>query len=367
MTKTNPANERIKRDYFVYLREARRASEASVDAAAKAISRFEETTGHKNFDRFHREQAMAFKRKLNEQTAVRTGQKLSRATVHSTLAALRAFFLWLADKPGYKRRISYSDADYFNLPEKDVRVAKASRVKPAPTLDQIQHVLSGMPLDSDVEKRDRALIAFAILTGARDGALATLRLKHVDLQQGVVHQDARDVQTKFSKTFSTWFFPVGDLPVQIVSEWVEHLKSLHWGDHDPLFPAPEMGLSPHGGFQVIGLSRRCWTTAEPIRRIFRQAFESAGLPYFNPHSFRDTLAQLGERICTTPEEFKAWSQNLGHEHVLTTFTSYGAVAPSRQAELIRKLGSGDGTPDAAVEAAVALLRQAAARLAPPAP
>jgi hypothetical protein len=35
------------------------------------------------------------------------------------------------------------------------------------------------------------------------------------------------------------------------------------------------------------------------------------LPYFNPHSFRKTLALLGGRICKTPEEYKAWSQNLG--------------------------------------------------------
>ena len=64
----------------------------------------------------------------------------------------------------------------------------------------------------------------------------------------------------------------------------------------------------------------------------------AGLPYFNPHTFRRTLAQLGERLCRTPEEFKAWSQNLGHENVLTTFSSYGEVARTRQAELIRRLG-----------------------------
>jgi integrase len=54
--------------------------------------------------------------------------------------------------------------------------------------------------------------------------------------------------------------------------------------------------------------------------------QRADLPYFKPHSFRMTLAMLGERICPTPEAFKAWSQNLGHEHVLTTFTSYGNVA-----------------------------------------
>ena len=65
----------------------------------------------------------------------------------------------------------------------------------------------------------------------------------------------------------------------------------------------------------------------------------AGLPYFNPHSFRNTLVQLGQEICKTPEQFKAWSQNLGHEKELTTFLSYGAVACLRQGEIIRGLAA----------------------------
>ena len=65
----------------------------------------------------------------------------------------------------------------------------------------------------------------------------------------------------------------------------------------------------------------------------------AGLPYFPPHSFRKTLARHGEQLCRTPEEFKAWSQNLSHEMVLTTFSSYGEVTSGRQAEIMRALGS----------------------------
>lgn len=342
MAKHNAANTRIKREYFQYLREAKRRDEVSIDAVAKALSRFEDATGHKDFKSFHREQAVAFKRKLDSQTAVRTGKPLSRATVHSTLSALRAFFIWLAGQPGYKSKLNYSDADYFNLAEKDVRIAKATRQKPFPTIEQILHVLSVMPHGTDIEKRNRALIAFAILTGARDGALSSFQLKHVDLEEGCVFQDARDVRTKASKTFSTWFFPVGDDVRQIVDDWCAHLRShLHWGDCDPLFPATQLGLSETGGFTPIGLRRDGWTTSAPVRDIFRKAFEAAGLPYFNPHSFRHTLGQLGERICTTPEAFKAWAQNLGHERVLTTLTSYGTVALHRQAELIRGLSQPD--------------------------
>lgn len=38
-----------------------------------------------------------------------------------------------------------------------------------------------------------------------------------------------------------------------------------------------------------------------------------------------------------PEQFKAWSQNLGREKVLTTFLSYGEVACQCQGEIIRNL------------------------------
>lgn len=48
-------------------------------------------------------------------------------------------------------------------------------------------------------------------------------------------------------------------------------------------------------------------------------FEAIGMPRSNPHSFRHALALLGERTCRIPEEFKAWSQNLGYEQVLITF------------------------------------------------
>jgi len=46
-----------------------------------------------------------------------------------------------------------------------------------------------------------------------------------------------------------------------------------------------------------------------VCEIFHDIFKAAGLPYFNPHSFRDTLARLGEQMCRTPEAFIAWSRN----------------------------------------------------------
>jgi integrase len=235
---------------------------------AKAIHRFESLTEFRSFKKFHIEQAIAFRRRLDETLNEKDRKPLSKATIMQTLNSMRAFILWLAEQPGYRRRIRYSDADYFRLSEKDIRIAKAPQQRPVPTPEQIESVLRTMPAGTDIEQRNRALIAFTWLTGVRDGALASLKVKHVGLAEGRVNQDPREVNTKNSKPQVTTFFPVGILAKQIVAEWIEFL-------------------------------------------------------------IRDRL----------------WSQNLGHEQVLTTFASYCAVSSHRQTEIIKGLGISRGRPD----------------------
>jgi integrase len=342
----SPSNERIKRQYFGFLKEAKRHSESTVDAIAKALNRFETYTKFRDFKTFHSQQAIAFKRHLAEQKSEPTGEKLSKATLHATLANLKRFFQWVACQPSYKSRLQYSDADYFNLSDKDTRIATARREKHYPTLEQVKHAISRMPNESEIERRNRALVAFTLLTGARDSAIASMRLKHVDLAADCIDQDAREVNTKNSKTFPTFFFPVGEEIRLIVADWVIYLREVKlWGNDDPLFPATNIVVGKNHQFTVDGLKREHWSTATPIRKIFREAFTNAGLPYFNPHSFRDTLAHLGETVCPSPEHFKAWSQNLGHEGVLTTFYSYGNVSSRRQGEILEQLKSPQRSPE----------------------
>lgn len=335
MRKHHPRNVRIKRQYLIYLEEAKRLSPTSADQAAAAIDLFEAVNGFRDFAAFNIEQARKFKRHLDGAINPKTGSPLSKATIYSRLMALKEFFKWLAGQPGYKSKITYTDSDFFHPSNNDGRIANASREKPVPTLEQIRQVLSNMPHTTDLEMRDRALVAFTILSGARDDAIASMLVKHVDVERRSVFHDARSVRTKNRKTYVSTFNPVGPEVEEIVAKWVSHLTTIKlFGPSDPLFPATEMGLDAKKQFGPVGLSRRCWTSAGSIRRIFRQAFERAGLPYFHPHLFRKTLALLGQQICKSPEELKAFSQNLAHERVLTTFTSYGSLTEARQAEIM---------------------------------
>lgn len=337
MPKYCPENERLKRAYAFCLQAASGKQDATVDAALRAIVRFEDSTGRKPFSKFTVEQARSFRSRLVDELEP-NGKSLSSATITTTLKHLRNFFLWLSREPGFRSKLNPNDANYFTPSEQDRRIAGARREKPVPSLDDIKRVLAAMPFQTPIEKRNRAVVAFAILSGARDGALASLRLKHIDLTARTVFQDAREVNTKRRKTFTSCFFPAGPEPLEIVVSYIEMLKTdLHFGPEDPLFPATLMGQGADRGFAALGLKREPWSTTAPIRQIFQDAFAAANLPYANPHSYRRTLARLGERLCRSPEEWKAWSQNLGHESEATTFVGYGEVPSYRQAEIMRTL------------------------------
>jgi integrase len=305
----------------------------------------------RDFRSFHIEQARGFKAHLMAATNARTGKPLSASTVHATLAALKAFFVWLADQPGYASRIKYADAEYFNAPDKLSSIATARRFKSCPTLAQVRALIDTMPKENEIQMRDCAVVAFAILSGARDRAIVSFRLKHIDIEHDLIEHDARDVRTKRAKTFTTWFFPVGDDFRQIVVDWVTFLrKEKGFGPDDPLFPKTKVAPGDDLEFRAVSLDRAPWANANPVRGIFREACARAGVPYFNPHLLRNTLVQVAYDRKLDAEAFKAWSQNLGHESCLTTFSSYGTVPPTRQAEIMRRLAVDDTSNDMSSQA-----------------
>ena len=261
----NPKNERVKKDYFRFLKEADRKAESTVDAVRKAISRYEAYTGLKDFATFNREQAVAFKKHLAKTKAERSGEPLAKATLHATINSLKAFFKWLSCQPGYKSRIRVTDIEYLNLSDKEVRAARQPALKRFPTLEQIRKVVFSMPTETVIQRRDRALVAFTIITGMRDNAIASLRLKHVDLDRELVVQDPREVRTKFSKKIVTYFFPVGADLKQVVIEWVRELRDdLLYGNDDPVFPRTKFAQDENLCFTVDGLEPGFWANAEPI-------------------------------------------------------------------------------------------------------
>ena len=91
------------------------------------------------------------------------------------------------------------------------------------------------------------------------------------------------MQTKFSKSFVTTFFPVGDDIRAVVADWVAYLRTEKlWGLDDPLFPATKVAVGDNLRFAAAGLDRKHWSNAGPIRTIFKEAFCGGGPAVFQP-------------------------------------------------------------------------------------
>lgn len=330
----------MKHRYLDYLKHARGRDEKTLDKIAAALSELEIAIGRKDFRQFNRGWGERFKTHLAKARNRRTGKPLSPATVDATLSYVKGFVLWLADQPGFKSRVTYSDAEYFNNSRKGARVAHAARPVPFPSMEQAFHAFQAMPQSNKFERRDKALFAFFMLTGARVGAASTLLLKHVNLFDGNIYQDPREVATKNAKPIDTWFFPVDPSYRDCLEQWVTYIQENEFfGDTDALFPKAEIGCV-NGSFTKIGFAREGYANGGKLNAIIRAAFARVHMREFTPHAFRKTLARFGDSICQSLEQRKAWSMNLGHEHLATTIDSYIPVSRNRQGELMKGLSRG---------------------------
>lgn len=93
---------------------------------------------------------------------------------------------------------------------------------------------------------------------------------------------------------------------------------------------------------VAGLSREPYANGQKINQIFKSAFLRVGMRPFSAHTLRKTHAMLMDKTCNTMEDCKAFSQNMGHEHLATTISAYMPVTLERQREIIRNLRESAG-------------------------
>lgn len=328
----------------------------TINNIRKAIDRYEEFTKHKDFA-INKKIGKAFKMHLLETKGALSGKLLSKSHISSTLFIIKDMFEWLALEQG-SRSIDLRDLKPLRLSDKDMEIARTPRRPRVPTIEEIRRIIVRMPAKTETELRNRALVAGILLTGMRDNAAASLLLKYVRLEEELVEQRGEGMRTKYSKTIYSYFFPVGDDIQKIFVDWVQYLREVRgFNGNDPVFPQTNIIHGKNNEFINSGLKPVVWANANPIRRIFKEACANAGLEYYNPHSFRATLTRLGQQLCRTPEEFKVWSQNLGHTEVMTTFLNYGKLPEHRQSELIKNMKNrGPDTTKDDIKELIALIK-----------
>lgn len=322
MTETNPKNERLKLAWIEELEITK--ADTTIDQRLAALGQFEALTDHADFTKLDRTRVDLY---LSELRKTKTSFRTKAAKVRH----VRAFYDWMIMDERIKPKTARKAILALRLKDKEARAGRAQRTVKFPTLEEVEDTIRSMPKATSIDLRNRAILAFTALSGARDGAIISMRVKHVRWAAREVEQHPDEVDTKASKMIQSWFFPVGDFIESEVKRYLDHLNDdLCFRPDDPLFPAPQMGQDQADQFCAVGLSKQRWASAQPMRNIFKTAFTANGLRYYNPHSFRNMLMAMAYERKLDPEALKAWSQNLGHENLDTSFNSYGRLDGNTQ-------------------------------------
>lgn len=341
MNKFEFKNELIKRKYFIYLRESGGFSENSIDSVEDAILLWQDFSKENDFGNFSKKKVIDFKDWLKNKKKKNGNDNLGVKYRYHVLIKLRKFFVWLALQSGYKSKINITLVDFLKLSKKESRMATEPTTRPKPTMDEVKQVIVNIKPKNDVDRRDRALLSLAIMTGARISALVSLPIQSFDKTDSTLYQDPNyGVKTKFSKNIVSKLIPIGGNELRnIFLEWFDYLVNDRKFDlRDPIFPATKIA---HGkdsiNFCSTGeIENKFWTESTSARKVFERRFKEANIRYYHPHSFRHLIVAEVMKMSLTEEQKKAISQNLGHEHVATTFGNYGygKIDTKKQLDLV---------------------------------
>jgi len=96
----NPRNLELRYLYQTHLREAKGASEKTIDEVVAAIAEFEIYLAHRGFDRLQKRHSQGFKKHLMDRSSKADDRPLAKSTILHKLGHLREFLGWLETRPG---------------------------------------------------------------------------------------------------------------------------------------------------------------------------------------------------------------------------------------------------------------------------
>lgn len=325
MSNVSLKNEQTKRKYFKYLKEAEGFSESTIDSMNKAILIYEEFTKHEEFSKkFNPDRMIEFKGWLKNREF--RSNKISLVTLYSYFRSLRKFFTWLCWQPGFRNSIKPGVISYLKMNHSEEKLATQYVPRKYPELNHIIKLTDSIVCKTEIDVRDRALIAFTLLTGMRDAAIVSLPLSCIDIDKRIIYQNPqKGVKTKFTKYIESIIFNFDDNLINYVTEWADILNSKNFKGPDPFFPRSKVNQDNINiSFDIATeVEPIFWTSAGSIRAIFKKRSNEAGLQYYPPHTYRHTAIGLAFKRCKNGEDLKAVSQNFGHENLSTTIGSYG--------------------------------------------
>jgi len=256
---------------------------------------------------------------------------LSAGYTKKVLAAARRFYTWLAaNQPGYK---NIKQAWINTLKVK--RLSEVPRNKEAVTLDEILAIAKA-PASSILERRIRAAAVMLFLSGMRIGALVSLPIQAVDIENRKIMQyPSLGVRTKNRKYGVTTLLDIAEL-LEVVKDWDKEGRSQRPSEGFWFAPlSPDTGEFDPACFE-IGEHRDILA-----RKNLQAWLDKVGLPYHSPHKFRHGHIHYAMARAKTIEDYKAISLNVMHSSMEITDQFYSVLNDSQVHDRVSSLGKTD--------------------------
>src|SRR5690349_10772516 len=111
MSEVNAANERAKRRFCDYLREAEGLVDETVDGILRSLADWDSAFENTDYRTFSITKAKQYKRHLATSSG-RAGRGLGGFSAITRGRHVQKFFRWLAEQPGYRSHVRHSDIAY---------------------------------------------------------------------------------------------------------------------------------------------------------------------------------------------------------------------------------------------------------------
>lgn len=243
---------------------------------------------------------------------------LAPATFKKVFQVVQRFFRWAKlSFPQDFRAVTPNWIEALRPP----RLAAVVKEHAYVTLDDILKIARLRFSEEDVAlRRDQACAVMLYLSGMRIGAMGTLPIMAVDMEECSVKQwPEMGVHTKNGKGATTYLLPIPEL-LNLAEDWHNYVEEC--------LPSEAMWCPPirhTWGIPVLSGEGAGANRHIALNKRLRRLFTLAGLPPQSPHKFRHGHAVWALQHARTMADYKAISQNLMHGDIRVTDGIYAPL------------------------------------------
>jgi integrase len=314
----------------------------TVSMYVNAIHEFEVANNFKDFRKYNSDWAIIFKDYMNDKRNKNTGQNISKSYYYHYMGFVRQFLEWLRENEKDYAKINKRDIRYLNTTKNDKNQAKATNYPESHNIPDILATILKMPENTEIEKRNKAMLSLFVLTTPRISSMQEARVGKIryfeDYDIWAFMQDPRLQNTKTSQCITAFFIgQVEDLIANVIN-WKKHLESQGRKDKDYLFPKITPSFTKEGNTEMI-LTKEYIQSPTQIRQLVREAYENNGLKYIKPHNFRHSITRHVRKTSTNPVNTTiALAENYGQNNGFSVMVGrYGGDSLGERAAFMKAI------------------------------